>query len=95
VKTLYNDQARVQSTESSIYTTIVKAFIYKNTEFHTYKLRQYRSFRVALKNVHPSTDVNSIKRGSKRLGARSNEYMECQRKNEENMKKEYQQDATI
>ena len=35
VKTVYNDQVRVQPTESSIYTIIVKALIDKNTEFHT------------------------------------------------------------
>jgi len=61
VKTLYNDQVRVQSTESSMYTIIVKALIDKNTEFHTYKPRQDRSFRVVLKNIHPSTDLNNIK----------------------------------
>jgi hypothetical protein len=61
VKTLYNDQVRVQPTESPIYTTIVKALIEKNTEFHTYKPRQDRNFRVVLKNIHPSTDLTTIK----------------------------------
>lgn len=46
VKTLCNDQARAQPTESSIYTAIVKALIDKNTEFHTYRPRQDRSVRV-------------------------------------------------
>ena len=65
VKTLYNDQVRVQPTESSIYTTIVKALIDQNTEFHTYKPRQDRSFRVVLKNIHTSMDLNNIKQGLK------------------------------
>ena len=39
VKTLHNDQVRVQPTESSVYTIIIKALIDKNTEFHTYKPR--------------------------------------------------------
>jgi len=65
VKTLYNAQVRVQSTESSIYTAIVKALIDKNTESHTYKPRQDRIFRVVLKNIHPSTDVNNIKQDLK------------------------------
>jgi len=30
-------------------------------EFHTYKLKQKRSFRVVLKNIHPSTDPEEIK----------------------------------
>jgi hypothetical protein len=58
VKTLYNDQVRVQPTESSVYITIVKALMEKDTEFHTYKPKQERSFRVVLKNIHPSTDLN-------------------------------------
>jgi len=33
----------------------------KNTEFHTYKPKQERSFIVVLKNSHPSTDLNGIK----------------------------------
>jgi hypothetical protein len=62
VKTLPNHQIRVQLTESSIYTTIVKALKDKNAEFHTYKPRQDRNFRVVLKNIHPSTDLHDIKR---------------------------------
>ena len=60
LKTLHNDQVKVQPTESSVYTTIVKSLIDKNTEFHTYKPRQDRSFRVVLKNIHPSSDLNDI-----------------------------------
>ena len=65
VKTLYNHQFRVQPTESSIYTAIVKALKDKNTEFHTYKPRQDRSFRAVLKNIQPSTDVGNIKQDLK------------------------------
>ena len=35
VKTLPNGQVWVQPTESPIYTTIIKALMEKNTEFHT------------------------------------------------------------
>jgi len=62
VKTLSNEQVRVQPTESSIYTTIIKALIEKQTEFHTYKPRQDRSFRVVFRNLHPSTEIQDIKR---------------------------------
>jgi len=40
MKTLRNAQVRVQHTEGPIYTTIIKALMEKNTEFHTYKPRQ-------------------------------------------------------
>jgi len=67
VTTLYNDQVRLQPTESSVYTTIVKALMGGggrggNTEFHTYKPEQERSFRVVLMNFHPSSDLSDIKR---------------------------------
>jgi hypothetical protein len=68
VSFMNNEQVRVQPTESSVYTTIVKALIDKNTEFHTYKPRQDRSFRVVLKNIHPSTDLNDIKQDLKDKG---------------------------
>jgi hypothetical protein len=49
VKTLSNEQVRVQPTESTVYTTIIKALIDKNTEFHTYKPRHDRIFRVVIR----------------------------------------------
>ena len=61
MKILHNDQVRLQLTEGSLHTTIVKALMEKNTEFRTYKPKQERSFRVILKNIHPSTDLNDIK----------------------------------
>jgi hypothetical protein len=39
LKTLSNEQVRVQTTESSVYTNIIKALTENNTEFHTYKPR--------------------------------------------------------
>ena len=62
VKTLSNEQARVQPTESSIYTMLIKALVEKHTEFHTYKPRQDRSFRVVIRNLHLSTEIQDIKR---------------------------------
>jgi hypothetical protein len=68
VKTLLHDQVRVQPTGSSVYTTIIKALMEKNTEFHTYKPRQDRNFRVVIRNLHPSTEVNDIKQAFKENG---------------------------
>jgi hypothetical protein len=65
VKTLSDYQVRVQPTESRVYTAIIKALLEKNTKFHTYKPRQHRSFRVVLKNLHPSTEINDIKQALK------------------------------
>lgn len=40
----------------------------KDTEFHTYKLKQDRSFRVILKNIHPSANIEEIKAEIEELG---------------------------
>ena len=68
VKTLSHDQVKVQPTESSVHTVIIKALMDRNTEFHTYKPRQDRSFRVVLKSLHPSTEVNDIKQALQEEG---------------------------
>ena len=50
------------------YTTIIKALTDKKTEFHTYKPKQDKAFRVVLKYVHPTTDLAEIKRSVKNKG---------------------------
>jgi hypothetical protein len=52
---------KVQSLESLTYTTVTKALIEKQTEFHTYKPRNERGFRVVLRNIHPTTEPEDIK----------------------------------
>lgn len=40
---------------------MVNEFQKKAIEFHTYKPKEERSFRVVLKNMHPSTDTTDFK----------------------------------
>jgi hypothetical protein len=68
LKTLYNSQVKIQPLESTIYSTIVKALTDRQTEFHTYKPRSERGFRVVLRNVHPSTESINIKQSLQELG---------------------------
>jgi hypothetical protein len=57
IKALTHNLVEVQPTTSKSYRTIIKALAAKRTEFHTYKLKEERSFRVVLKNIctNPST----------------------------------------
>jgi hypothetical protein len=41
------------------YRTIIEALAEKRSEFHTYKLKEGRSYRVMLKNMHYS--INPVK----------------------------------
>ena len=68
IKALNQDQVKVQPKTGEAYTIIVKALTEKNTQFHTYKPKQERSFRVVLKNLHYSTDINEIKESINSLG---------------------------
>ena len=65
---LHNEQVRVLPAGRSVYNTLIKNQRKKNTEFHTYKPKQERCFRVVLKNIHPSTDLNDIKQSLTGIG---------------------------
>jgi hypothetical protein len=62
IKTLSNDQVEVQPLAAPTNTTLIKAMIHNKTEFHTYKPKQDKAFRVVLKKVHQTTDLAEIKR---------------------------------
>lgn len=49
IKIINNTQVKIQPGTSEKYTTIIKELKERNTEFHTYKIKQERSFRVILK----------------------------------------------
>lgn len=68
IKALGENQVKIQPKNGESYTKIVKALTQKNTEFHTYKLKQDKLFRVVLKNMHYSTDTNDIKQNIEQLG---------------------------
>ena len=61
IKILKAEEVRVQPRTDKTYSIIVKELQKKGTEFHTFKSKQDRSFRVVLKNIHPSMDITEIK----------------------------------
>lgn len=61
IKILNNDQVRIQSGSSLHYAIRVNNLKERNIEFHTFKPKQERYFKVVLKNMHYSTDINEIK----------------------------------
>jgi (p)ppGpp synthase/HD superfamily hydrolase len=40
---------------------IIKFLQDSKAEFHTYQIKQDRAFRVVIRNLHHSTDINNIK----------------------------------
>lgn len=68
IKALGSEQVRVQPKTGETYSNIVKALQQKNTQFHTYKPKTDKAFRVVLKNLHYSTDIDEIKMNLESLG---------------------------
>lgn len=52
IKTLHDDQIRIQPTSAETYSIIVKKLLAKKTEFHTYKSKKEKSFKVILRNLY-------------------------------------------
>jgi len=53
-----NEQIKIQPKSSIAYVNIVKKLITKNTEFYAYKLKQERSFKVVLKHIHTTANLD-------------------------------------
>ena len=61
IKALNSNQVRVQPKSSEHYRIIIKALSEKHTEFHTYKLKEERGYKVVLRNMHHSISTVDIK----------------------------------
>lgn len=68
MKILSYDQVKIQPQNPEDYTKITKALQDKNTQFHTFQLKSQRNFRVVLKNLHYSTDLDMLKEEIKDQG---------------------------
>jgi hypothetical protein len=55
------DQVKIQVEDGISYSKITKALNERNTHYHTYRTKDTKTFRVVLKNIHPSTNTEDIK----------------------------------
>lgn len=60
IKLIGNAQAKVQLSETKDYSTVIKVLKDKNTEFHSFQHKQDRKFRVVLRNMHPTVDMQEL-----------------------------------
>lgn len=60
LKVLNDEQVKIQALSPTSFSTIVKNLEENKTEFHTYKPKTERNFRVVVKNLHYSTDPKEI-----------------------------------
>ena len=52
---------KIQAKNVEIFRLISKSLEEKNTEFHTFRPKQERSYNVVLKGIHSSTPLEDIK----------------------------------
>lgn len=62
LKNLKNLQVKIMAKNPEIYRKIFSELEKKNTEFFTFKLKEERSFKVILRNMHPSIDTEELKK---------------------------------
>jgi len=60
-KSLTNNVIKIMCLTSDTYRKIVKHCKEKNAYYHTYQLKEERAFRVVLKHLHHSSDLDDIK----------------------------------
>jgi hypothetical protein len=61
IKILPNDRVKIQMKTLATYDKVTKALQEKNTEYFTYQMKTDRTFRVVLKNMHPSINLEDLK----------------------------------
>ena len=56
-----NNRVKILPTNPGAYRKLTKLLKPLNTNFHTYQLKQERPFRVVLRNIHHSADLDELK----------------------------------
>ena len=62
LKILNNNQVKIMPKSSECYSLIINELNKNSIAFHTYQLKQDRCFRVVLKNLHHSTNLDELKK---------------------------------
>jgi hypothetical protein len=63
-----NNQVIILPTNSDSYRKLIRLLKTLNAKFHTYQLKQERRFRVVLRNIHHSANLDELKYELQNLG---------------------------
>lgn len=67
IKTTNPETVKIQVFKAEHYTKLIKELDTRNTQYHTYRLKSEKTFRVVIKGLHPSTEKDEIKTALKEL----------------------------
>ena len=68
LKLLRENEIKIQPKTIESYQMITKALEDKNTEFHTFRPKQDKTYNVVLKGIHSSTPIDEIKDEIEKMG---------------------------
>lgn len=68
IKTIGNNQIKLQTTETNYYREIVNLLKVEKVNFHTYQLKQDRTYRAVIRNLHHTTDIEELKSDIEKKG---------------------------
>lgn len=67
-KCMVDNTIKLMLQNSDCYRKMIHAFNQKNISFHTYQLKKDRAYRVVLKNMHHSADIDELKHSLDQMG---------------------------
>lgn len=65
LKSMGTDKVKIQVKSAEHYLKVIEELEKKETQFHTYRTKSNKTFRVVLKGLHHSTEINDIKENLK------------------------------
>lgn len=68
LRVINHEEVKIQAKTAEFYDVIVAELKKRNTEYHSYQKKQDRPFRVVLKNMHCSSDTETLKTELEELG---------------------------
>ena len=63
-----NNHVKILPTNPEAYRKLTKTLRALNANFHTYQLKEERPFRVVLRNIHHSADIDELKTDLSKFG---------------------------
>ena len=68
LKLLKENELKIQPKTIEMYQVITKALVDQNTEFHTFRPKQDKTYNIVLKGIHSSTPIEEIKEEIENMG---------------------------
>jgi hypothetical protein len=59
---------KIQTFSSDLYRSVIKYFKEESISFHSYQFKENKAYKIAIQNLHPSTDIKYMSKELSELG---------------------------